>query len=570
MNITGHPFIDGGIVAAAALIERYEEREVPSLQQLKEEDLLTAIDLAQKHWFQQSFKKEVKQTDKPLFCFLLQEILPGSSWDQTKTVKDVSEFSDKLVNYIQTIKDAIKAPPIGRCFLTGKEAHVLASKTHIPMLSSGAERPNCYPNLAQGQLVNGYLALAVLLSPFSAEKTVNADGKGSECLLYHACDWSLGLEIVRRNFETFELLLAANVFEIYGKRQKANQHVGNWRSAMRMMIRASDNLPAQSRAPTVIWHYNASNQSSHYDCLSTSVELESLLDQRRQNPWMQGEMMRSSDRICRAILCGNSIIRQSVFLRSEPPFGKPNAKKADWINVPTACPHWLFQRLYAIEVLDMSQSFLDAIEETASHLINDKEAVRLCLKSRGRLPIEMLVNRYKVPRPLVLRISQEPGQWLDFLKAALLWREKHPFPPQPPTVHTPGELERLIVDCAPRLAHFKSYRAAAYQLNKPIGSKYRGAWLHLLSRGAGTWEDFLAFNPIEEALGTVDYAQTRLRKDYLLAYLWACSHESPDGEELNPEEDIESEEEDEFEILLSDEEWDENAEPAEELEELTL
>jgi hypothetical protein len=569
MNLTGHPFIDVGMAGAAALIEEYAEprRSIASLADLTDSDIEVAIDMAQSHWFQRPFKKEDKKEDKPLFCFLLQEILPGSSWDQMKKPTQIPEIPAKLANHIENIKTAIKQPPIGTCFLTGRAAHVVASKTYLPMLSSSAERPNCYPNLAEGLLINGYLALVVLLSPFGVEKTVKADGKGSECLLYQSSDWDLSLSIARKNIQRFEVLLAANAFETYGKRQRKTTRTGIWRAALRMLIRATDNLPSTSRASTTIWHYNASNQNSHYDCFSTSNLLDVLLEERRRNPWLYREMMQAPDRVCRAILQGKPIVRRSIFWREQAlpkvqEKGK-RPKKAEREKIQVAQPSWIFQRLYATTVLNMPQSFLDAIEETASYLTDDKEAVKFCLRDMKRPQLERLAARYKLAPHLVLRLGHEPGQWLDYLKAALIWREKHLFPPQPKLTHTPNELENLIKDCAPRLGTFKSYRAAAYQLNKPIGNQYRGAWLHLLSRGAGTWEDFLNFNPISESLGSGDYGQTRIKRDYLLAYLWACSHESPDNAEEDEELQIEEEE---FEITLSDEEWDEDAEESEEIE----
>ena len=562
MELTGHPFIDAGMAGAAALIERYTNRKISSLSELSEADIIEAISLAEEYWFQQPFRKDVKQKDKPLFCFLLQEILPGSSWDQVKKPELSHEIPVKLKSHIQGIQDAIKRPPLGTCFLTGKLAHVVASKTFVPMLSSAAERPNCYPNLQDGLLLNGYLALAVLLSPFSAEKSVKADGKSGLSLLYQSIDWQFSVAIAQQKIARIEAVLAANAFEIYAKSQKGTDQTGLWRAALRTLIAASDQVPHNSYASTVIWCFKASNQDSNYECLSASVSLIKLLQERRRNPWIISEMMRGSDGVCRSILQGEPIVRRSIFFKEVPPENHKKGKrikKEDYLKVQVAHPAWNFQRLYAEEVLNMSSSFLDAVEEAATYLASDKVAVNFCLREMKRPQITILAARYGLPSQVVLRLSQEPSQWLDYLRAALLWVQQQPFASRQKSPHTPGDLENLIVDAGPRIAKFKSYAAAARLLNKPVGAKYRQAWVHLLYRHAGTWDDFLAFNPIEEAMGTGVYSHTRLRRDYLLAYLWSCSHETLSAIEQEDEDELDVEEE-EFEVSLVESEWEEEME----------
>jgi hypothetical protein len=73
-------------------------------------------------------------------------------------------------------------------------------------------------------------------------------------------------------------------------------------------------------------------------------------------------------------------------------------------------------------------------------------------------------------------------------------------------------------------------------------SEYRNRWIRLLRDNACNWDDFLKFNPIEDALSlSGGYFRTRLLRDYLVAYLFALSQVRHEDEK-----EIEIESEDTF------------------------
>ena len=81
VQFTGHPFVDSGFAGLAALLEEDGTRTFSSPVELLEHDLRNAVGCMTQLYGQQ-IAKDGKSDKMPLLYFLLQEVLPGSSWDQ--------------------------------------------------------------------------------------------------------------------------------------------------------------------------------------------------------------------------------------------------------------------------------------------------------------------------------------------------------------------------------------------------------------------------------------------------------------------------------------------------------
>lgn len=542
LNLTGHYILDAALAASAALVEKYDKRQFSTAREMSGVDILRALELAEQHIYYQQISKQNDGDTRPLFSFLLAEILPGSSWDQCNT-GDVSAGKEKLFKkYVAEVKAAIAQPAIGQCFLTGVDGHLPVSKSNLPMLASAGERPNCFPNLGEGLTLNGYLALAVLLSPLGIEKTINDKGKGSQNLVYHATDWRFMVSIAQANIDRISRLLASNSVEEFRSLKNPKFRRGTWRQGLRTLMHAALNIPADVRPQVVIWSFNASNQTCRYECRETSDAFLTIARQARLQPGLYRELLRASDWVAKLILRSQPIIGASLM----------RDKKNCWL-----CPDWYFQRFYAEKVLSMSPTLLNAIEDAALSLKSDKDAISYCLHDVARPDVRVLADRYKLAPEIVARLATAPKQWPDYLKAALVWAGKNnAFEPRQAHVLEPQEIETVLREVAPRLANIGSYKLAARLLNNYNPRVYRQSWIRLLSRKAATWDDFLFFNPIEEAFGNGDYARTSTLRHYLVAYLLACAHKRPADAMETDETAIELEDEllqTDDEILFADE-----------------
>ncbi len=512
-NLTGHYILDASLAASAALLEDYDKRSIETPQQMSGADILRALELAEQHFYSRQISKENDGDLRPLFYFLLQEILPGSPWDQVKSGAVSEGMQRKFAEYIAEAKSALLQPAIGKCYLSGQEGHLLVSKSNLPMLASSGERPNCFPNLSDGLTINGYLALAVLLSPLGIEKTLNDKGKGGQNLVYHATDWRFMVSIAKSNIDRIRRLLASNSIEAFRARHYPKFRRGSWKKGLQTLMHATQNIPADARPQVVIWSFNASNQTCRYECRETSDAFLIIAAQRLLQPALYRELLGVSDYVARLIL------------QSQPIIGASLMRDKKHLEMR---PGWPFQRFYAEKVLFMSPTLLNSIEDAALALSADKEAINYCLYEEKRPNVRVLADRYKLAPEIVARFANAPSQWPDYLRAALLWADKgNAFEPRQKVVFQPQELEVKFKEIAPRLAHIGSYKLAARLLNQYNPRAYRQAWIRLISRKAATWDDFLFFNPIEEAFGNGDYARTSTLRHYLVAYLLACVHQQP-------------------------------------------
>lgn len=527
LNLTGHYILDAALAASAALLEDYDKRKIETPQQMSGADVLRALELAEQHFYSRQVPKEKDGDLRPLFYFLLQEILPGSPWDQVKSGAVSAGMQRKFAEYIVEAKSALLQPAVGKCYLSGQDGHLLVSKSNLPMLASSGERPNCFPNLSDGLTINGYLALAVLLSPLGIEKTLNDKGKGGQNLVYHATNWRFMVSIAKANIDRIRRLLASNSIEAFRAHHYPKFRRGSWKKGLQTLIHATQNIPADARPQVVIWSFNASNQTCRYECRETSDAFLIIAAQRRLQPALYRELLRVSDYVARLIL------------QSQPIIGASLTRDKKYLEMR---PGWPFQRFYAEKVLSMSPISLNCIEDAALALSAEKEAVNYCLYEEKRLDIRVLADRYKLPPSIVACFATMPAQWPDYLRAALIWADKgNVFEPRQNVAFEPQELETKFKEIAPRLANIGSYKLAARLLNQYNPRAYRQSWIRLISRKAATWEDFLFFNPIEEAFGNGDYARTSTLRHYLVAYLLACVHQQPENATVSEPDEAEVE-----------------------------
>lgn len=513
--------MDAGIAGMAALLEE-DGKVIKSPEGIDEKSVDRAITLMRNLYNQQVENDKGQQ--RPLLYFLLQEVIPGSSWDQVKTGDVAQNMQTKYQEYVDRLVEATKQPPLGRCFITGGDAHILVSKKEVPMLASSDERPNCYPNLSSGLPVSAWVALSVLFSPLGIEKTVNEKGKGGLCLIHHSSNWRFMVEIARRNLLRLRVLLAAKSIEgfranHYGKKAPR----GTWRLALSSLLDAVNRIDERDRPQVVIWSFNASNQSCRYENMEIAESFLILHQNRRLHPAVYRDISYCSDEVSRLILQGKPIARYSIIEASS----KKSTDKLDRIALQ---PGWALQRLYAERVINMPVRLLDAIERAAGQIARDSQATKYCLFSRRIRPIT-LAKDFKVSGETCAVFSDYHRLWEDYLRAAVLWASKgNEFPPRSPTSVTPGEIEKQIKEVSTRLREKHGYKRLAMTLNAKVTRQYRLAWLRLLRDGACTWEDFLAFNPLDEALSIGKYHRTSVMRDYLIAYLLGCANERQEAD----------------------------------------
>jgi hypothetical protein len=532
-RFTGHPFVDAGISGMAAILEQEAGKTFKSPEELSEEDAREAIRLATDKYFYRRVRKETKSTDRPLFYFLLQEVLPGSSWDQVKTGNIADAMEAKFQAHVSELEKAAERPPIGRCFLTGNDAHLLVAKTDVPLLSSAAERPNCYPNLKDGLPMNAWVALAVLLSPFGIEKTVKENAKGSKSLIYHSPNWSFMLAVAHRNLKRLKTLLVAGSIEDFRSGYYAEFRRGTWKQALSTALHAVNTISEGDQPRVVVWSFNASNQSSDYDNVELSDSFTVLHQNRLLFPTAYREIPRCSDRVSRLILEGLPIARASIAV---------NQRKRSLEAVLR--PGWTLQRLYAEKVLNMPTTLLNTIEQAARHLAQDPKAINYCLFEERRLRIARLAREFKLSAEACAVFADSPGLWADYLRAAVVWVSNgNVFPGRATVTIEVGPAERLIKGVASRLRTKHGYKRLAMMLTRRNLHEYRTQWIRLLKDGACTWDDFLAFNPLDEALSVGGYHRTHVLRDYLVAYLFACST-AANEEDITAEENVFSERQD--------------------------
>lgn len=524
MKFTGHPFVDAGIAAAAAIIEETQkDRIINTPEELTLDDLIKAINLIKERYYFRLTKKKSNTKEKPLFYFLLQEILPGSPWDQVKTGNLVDLMKKKFNEFLKKTIDSLSQSPIGTCTITGLEAHVLAGKSEMPMLSSSDERPNCYPNLEDGIKVNAGVLLAILVAPIGIEKTLNDKGSGSLNLIYHIDNWRMRIAVAKRNLKRLNILLSSSSFESFWK-EHYGVRKGSWRIGLLTLLHSLNDVNLANTAQTVIWSFNATNQGGRYENNEISDSFIRLHKKRLLYPSAYRELPRCSDEISRLILEGRSIVRSSLFY--------PDSNTKNHITDKMALiPGWPLQRLYAEEVLKMPVRLLTALEEAAAILSSNDGAVNYCLFEKIN-PIALARN-YNLPSDILAIFADYPDVWKDYLKAGVLWKAKgNSFSEKATQTETPGQIEALIREVSGRMIGKHSPKRIAMMLSVRSIVEYRNRWIRLLRDGACGWNDFLNFNPLADTLSlSGNYFRTRLLRDYLIAYLFAVPQERTDNEE---------------------------------------
>jgi hypothetical protein len=199
----------------------------------------------------------------------------------------------------------------------------------------------------------------------------------------------------------------------------------------------------------------------------------------------------------------------------------------------------------------MPVTLLDTIEGAAQQLGQDSRAITYCLFEQ-RLRIERLAKEFKLPAEACAVFADAPDLWADYLRAAVIWASNGKvFTCRVAVTTEAGPNERLIKNVAGRLRAKHSYRRLAMMLSRKNIHEYRTQWIRLLKDGACTWDDFLAFNPLDEALSIGGYYHTRVLRDYLVAYLFACSS-STSEEDMVEEEAVSPDVKDDEVIMFED------------------
>lgn len=170
----------------------------------------------------------------------------------------------------------------------------------------------------------------------------------------------------------------------------------------------------------------------------------------------------------------------------------------------------------------MPTKLLNAVERAANILAADAQAVNYCVFEKIR-PLR-LVKDFKVPNEIIAIFSDYHNSWKDYLRAAVVWASKgNQFTQQPVTQIEFGEIESMIKSVSQKLCKKFSSKRLAMMLSLRSIFEYRSKWIGLIRVGACDWQDFLYFNPIDEAFMIGNYSRTKMLKDYLVAYLFGLS-----------------------------------------------
>lgn len=529
MKLTGHPFIDSGIAGIASVLETEYDQVILKPEDLCETDIKNAVNILKNKYYYQLVRKDDNKSEKPLFYYLLQEVLPGSSWDQVKTGKVVKLMEKKFEEYVNNLLLAASNNPIGHCVFTGEDAHLTVGKSEIPMLASAEERPNSYPNLTRGLKVNAYAVLAILFSPIGIEKTINEKGKGGLNIIYHTYHWRFSVSIAKRNLSKINILLASNSIDHFRKKYYGNEKRGSWKIALLTLLHGLNNIPSKEQPQTILWSFNATNQGGQYRCTEISDSFIKLHNKRLLNPNAYRQLINCNDYVSKLILIGKPIVQYSLF--------SSNRTNKCNINNYQLIPNWSFQQFYAKEVLLMPNRLLNNIELAAECIVQDPKAVSYCLYEK--IKPSKLVSNFNLPSKIIIVFSDYNNSWQHYLRAAVLWSSKgNKFEhADHNSYENPGKFETLITKVAHKLSQKYAPKKVAMNLSVRSIREYRNKWIGLLKDGACEWEDFLAFNPIDEAISIGNYPKTKTLREYLVAYLMGVANKgsSNSNEQLDEE-----------------------------------
>jgi len=555
---TGHPFVDAGLSAVAAVVgvKRLEDLKVEHLEKAaKELERILLSDQALGIGVEKSFAKGALSQ-----LFPNSELVNNRNWKgETPEVKAENvrqKFREALKGDLKRAKISIVQSGDATCSVCGRQvpesAITFVRKDKMPLLAGIV---NFYPAFAYGVRVCGLCAFAVRFLPMSVMRT----GVSNRLWFLHTQALDIAVEISKRYCWTkFNEAIAANeALEFYSQWQTA----GDAGTVLYVLCELLEGLGDQLREaylhplPTTAYLFSNDNQKPFIQPLPIPNELLIFLAglQLRSRHafrrfWQEllfvpeglsGKEQKARiafvQEVAHKLLNGDFII--GMCLRE----GDENQDQP-----PILQGGWLGHALYLQEVRKMAESKLAILERLGLSIAQSDDVKRRTMELRTAKGSDLYGIFLRYMREGWLKHAEfytllppnsdiYAGELRDILLAIIYeWQycqekgEEFPKVTEEVTL-SPDETFNRIKQIGEQLCQKLSNlsRWIGQLQTARSGERVRGVYLSAVQRGALSFSDFVFLAPLG------DRQKMWLLRDYLLAFLFERAREAlPEEEEI--------------------------------------
>lgn len=548
---TGHPFVDAGLAAIAAIAE------VQSLDKLTPKHLEKAAGELERILLNEQVLKTFSGQKKTLrLVFPNSELDNPSNWSRGEQGAK-SYFRDNLrQNYKQA---ALCSGSSGNevCHICGrrvvKDAIIVIRKSNMPLLASIV---NFYPAFGVGLPVCGLCAFAVRFLPMSVMRT----GGSQRLWFLHTQELPLASAIARQyGWNHFNRQIAQNkTVDFFGEWETSGDSSTILYLLCKLLITFRKQISVIYSSPSPVNAYLFSNdiqRESYVRVLPIPNEILEFLAELQEESmdafkrfWREllqvSVNLNADDRKKRALLVQAVANR---ILHSSPIVGTSLDEAT-----PKLLGGWIGHRLYLKEVQKMPESKLAILERLGVSIAQSEDANKRIEQLRKAHPNELYGILLRYVREGLLKHDEfyalmppndyrTGGEVRDILLAvAYEWRYCQSQGVEFPVMETIGELysdetlQRIQVIGAQILQKLPNPSRWIAQLQTAQRHEgIRKAYLNAVRNGALRFDDFVFLAPLGERY------RLWLLRDYLLAYLFDKARgQLPDEEEISTGEEL--------------------------------
>ena len=555
---TGHPFVDAGLAAIAAVVraKRLEDLTAEHLERAAEElERILLSDQALGIGVERAFAKGALSQ-----LFPNSELVNPSHWRgqalEAKAENVRQKFREALKEDLERAKIPLVQSGDATCSVCGRQvpesATTFVRKDKMPLLTGIV---NFYPAFACGVQVCGLCAFAVRFLPMSVMRT----GVFNRLWFLHTQSLDIAAEISRRYcWLEFDKSIAANEsLEFYNRWQTA----GDAGTVLYVLCELLEQLGAQLREaylhplPTVAYLFSNDNRNSYVQPLLIPNGLIIFLAKLQlkskhafQRFWQ--ELFLLPDGLSekeRKIRIGFVQIVAQRLLSSESIIGmcldEGNAQEN---RPPRLRGGWLGHVLYLREVRRMSKSQLAILERLGLSIAQSEDAKKRIMELRKaeRGDLYAIFLRYvregwlkhgEFYTLLAPNSDAHASELRDILLAVIYeWQhcqekgEEFPKVMEEQVLSPDETLNRIrqigekLCQKLPNLPRWIGQLQTARS-----GERIRGVYLSAVQRGAMSFADFTFLAPLD------DRQKMWLLRDYLLAFLFEQARDVlPEEEEI--------------------------------------
>jgi CRISPR-associated protein Cst1 len=555
---TGHPFVDAGLSAIAAVVgvKRLEDLTAEHLKKAAEElERILLSDQALGISVGKSFAKGALSQ-----LFPNSELVNPSNWKgetpEAKAENVKRKFREALQQDLEKAKDALVRPGNVACLVCGRQvpesAMSFVRKDKMPLLAGIV---NFYPAFAYGVQVCGLCAFAVRFLPMFVMRT----GIFNRLWFLHTQALEVASEVSRRyGWTKFNETIAANEpLEFYSRWQTA----GDAGTVLYVLCELLSELGEQLREaylhplPTIAYLFSNDNQKPYVqpllipnDLLIFLARLQLKSPSAFQRFWQEllwlPEGLNEKDRKTRIGFVQEVAQR---LLNSESIIGICLEEGSEQENRPPRLRGgWFGHALYLREVRKMPESKLAILERLGLSIAQSEDAKRRIMELRKaergglyaiflRYVREGLLKHEEFYTLLPPNSDTYAGELRDILLAIIYeWQHCQERSEEFQRVTerftlTPDETIQRIQQIGERLCQqLPNLPRWIGQLQTARSTeRVRGAYLSAIQRGALSFADFVFLAPLG------DRQKMWLLRDYLLAFLFERAREvMPEEEEI--------------------------------------